>query len=134
MAKVKVYSIDKKERIRIIKELLFVISELKSKNDIADFFLGILTQSEVVMVARRLQIAKMLLADESYDSIGRKMHVSHQTVNKTEQWIRHNSNAGNTIIKKIKSINVDDEIETEREYSMLDKYSHHRILKDLLGL
>lgn len=134
MAKVKVYAVDKKERTRIINELLFVISSLKLRNDISDFFLGILTQSEILMIARRLQIAKMLLLGESYDDISSRMHVSHQTINKTEQWIRNNSEAGNAIIKRIKSIDNESEIILEREYSMLDKYAHHRILKDLLGL
>ena len=134
MAKVKVYAVDKKERTRIINELLFVISSLKLRNDISDFFLGILTQSEILMIARRLQIAKMLLFGESYDSISNRMHVSHQTINKTEQWIRNNSEAGNAIIKRIKSIDDESEVISGRGYDMLDKYAHHRIVKDLLGM
>ena len=134
MAKVKVYSVDRKERIRMINELLFVISDLKSKNDIADFFLGILTQSEILMIARRLQIAKMLLNGDSYDYISKKLHVSHQTINRTQQWIQYNLEMKNSIAKKIKSIDSGIEIKTEKDPSMLDKYAHHRILKDLLGL
>lgn len=134
MSKVKIYSIEKRERLRIANELLFVISDLKSKNDISDFFLGILTQSEVLMVARRLQIAKMLLNGEGYEYICKKMHVSHQTINKTEQWVRYNLEVKNSITRKIKLLDNKKEIAIEKEHSMLDKYSHNRIIRDLLGL
>ena len=134
MSKVKIYSVNKKERTRIANDLLFVISDLKSKNDITDFFLGILTQSEILMIARRLQIAKFLLDNEGYDEISKKMHVSHQTINRTEQWVRYNLDAKNSITSKIKAINSNKEFEIDKGYNMLDKYAHHKILKDLLGL
>lgn len=134
MSKVKVHSVDKKERVKIINELLFVISDLKSKNDISDFFFGILTQSEILMIARRLQIAKLLLKGEGYDFISKKMHVSHQTINKTEQWIRYNFENKSDIIKKINSLEKVVEIKTRKEYDLLDKYARHRIIRELLGI
>ena len=134
MPKVKVYSVEKSERARIINELLFVISDLKTKNDIADFFFGILTQSEILMIARRLQIAKMLLGGYGYEEISKKIHVSHQTINKTEHWVRQNIENKSVLMKKISSLGKNERVANIREYGMLDKYTHHRILKDLLGI
>ncbi|NTW45250.1 MAG: hypothetical protein HGB14_12685 [Anaerolineaceae bacterium] len=50
-----------------------VVSKLKTKQEIVDFFLGLLTQSESLMMARRIQIARMLLQEKSYEEIKSKL-------------------------------------------------------------
>src|SRR3990170_7589096 len=90
MAKVRFYSVDKKERIRVIGELYEVIAELKSKDEVFRFLFGLFTPSEVLMIARRIQVAKMLLDGADYDGIHKKLKVSHQTTRKVEHWLKSN--------------------------------------------
>jgi len=134
MAKVRVYSIDKKEKQKIVGELLEIIAMLRSREEVFGFMIGLLTPSEVLMVARRIQIAKMLLKDEGYDVIRKKLKVSFQTINKVEHWLRSDDNKLAIISDKIKKIEESNKKKTGREYSgsLLDKYAKHKFIKNLL--
>lgn len=133
MAKVRVYSIDKKERNRIVCELFTIIADLKNKEEVFGFLLGLFSPSESLMVGRRIQVAKLLLRDYGYDYIEKKLKVSHQTINKIEHWINENEERGKLILK-----NMEREDKQKRRsdnsrsnFSLLNRYAHHRFIKDL---
>lgn len=133
MAKVRVYSVDKKERNRIVRELFTIIADLKNKEEVFGFLMGLFSPSESLMVGRRIQIAKLLLQDKGYDYIEKKLKVSHQTINKIEHWLNDNEERGKLILK-----NIEREEKQNRKtdkpgntFSLLDRYAHHRFLKDL---
>ncbi len=134
MPKIKVHSVDKREKYRITSELFEVIISLKSKREVFGFLFGLLTPSEILMIARRLQIAKMLSEEKGYNAISKKLGVSHQTINKVEQWLHGDEERNELIENKINKIKKKRKND-KRNYnsSMLDKYAHHRFLKDLLG-
>lgn len=131
MPKVKVYSVNPREKYRITSELFEVIANLRTKKEVIEFLIGLLTPSETLMVARRVQIAKMLLEGENdFEFIRKRMKVSNQTIVKVEHWLRGDENKNALIVKKIK------EIKRSRRFSsgtgsLLDKYAQHRILRDL---
>lgn len=131
MSKVRFYSIDKNERYRVIGEFFELIVNLRTKKEVIDFLIGLFTPSETLMIARRVQIAKMLLDDESYEIIRKNLKVSNQTISKVEHWLRSDEQKNKTIVSKfqhIKRIN-----KKTYKNSMLDKFAHHKALKDLLG-
>lgn len=130
MSKVKVHLVDKKERYRIIEELFEVITNLRTKKEVIDFLVGLLTSSEALMIARRLQIAKMLADEESYDYIQKKLRVSHQTIATVEKWLQNDDSKKKTIIKKLREIKKSAGEKNMKE-NLLDKYAHHRFLKDI---
>src|SRR3989339_445794 len=113
MPKVKSYSIDPREKRIIISDLFEIIVNLRNKEETLEFLIGLLTPSEILMIARRIQIARMLLEEDNYEVIRKKLKVSHQTINKVEHWLR--------------------EYETIKSSSLLDRYAHHRFLKELLS-
>lgn len=129
MSKIKVYQIDKKERIRIVGELLDVVTGIKSRDEMFELLFRLMTPSEVIMLARRLQIAKLLLKDFSYEKIQQILHVSHRTIADVEGWLRENDKRAELIGKRLKAI----EKPARKNYSdsLLDKYSYHRFLKEL---
>ena len=61
MSKVIPTKISKNEKTGMLNLLYLKISKLNSKNSVANFMNDLLTESEQIMVLRRLQIAKMLL-------------------------------------------------------------------------
>lgn len=132
MAKVKVHEINKKERYKIIEELFELIANLRTKQEVIEFLLGFLTSSEALMIARRLQIAKLLLKNETYDEIQRKMRVGHQTIAAVEKWLQYDEKKKGIIIKKIKEIKRYNNTDNTR--NMLDRYSHHRFLKEIFQI
>lgn len=131
MSKIKVHQIDKKERIRIVGELLDVVTGIKSREEMFELLFRLMTPSEVIMLARRLQIAKLLLKDLSYEKIQKILHVSHRTIADVEGWLRENDKRAELINKRLKAI----EKPAKRTYSdsLLDKYSYHRFIKELFG-
>jgi uncharacterized protein YerC len=52
------------------------------------FFLErLLTESEIVMLARRLQIAELLVGGRTYEQIRRKLNVGMSTVQNVDRWL-----------------------------------------------
>ncbi len=141
MARVNIHSISKEERFQIIGEFFDVIAELKGKQDIIDFFIGLLTPSESLMLARRIQIAKLIIEDKNYEEIRLELGVGLRTIQSVHTWLNKKEGAYKKIIEryleKIKLKNKKREKKSRKYYtrnSLLDRYPQHRFLKDLLGL
>ena len=132
MPKVKVYSVDKNERYRIIGELFELIVNLRTKREVIDFLIGLFTASETLMIARRIQIAKMLADEVSYDGIRKKLKVSYATIATVEHWLQSEEKR-DFIIKKLKELGNNKKSKSvDYSGSLLNKYAQHRLLKDLL--
>lgn len=130
MSKVRVYSVDKKEKYKIIGELFEIVASLKTKQESVNFLMGLFTASETLMVARRIQIAKMLANGESYDTIRSKLKVGHCTTATIEHWLQREEKR-DFLIKKLKKLEADEIKTKDYSASLLDKYAHHRFMKNL---
>lgn len=102
MPKVIPSKLSKSERKNLKTLLCAKIAKLKSGKEVADFLDDLLTESEFVMLIRRLEIAKMLIDGATYFEIKKELHASSQTV----KFVREKINLGNggfyKFIKKIK--------------------------------
>lgn len=124
MGKVRVYAVEKKEKDNVIDDLLNAISNLRSKKEVVGFVLGLLTESETLMIGRRLQIAKRLIDGEGYNTIAKKMKVSHMTIGKVEKWIE-GSESRDLVAEKL-GVRIEKYYSLPRMTgSLLDKY-HRR--------
>ena len=137
MSKVKSCEISPKEKRKIIENFFEVVLKMKTKKEIIDFFMGLLASSETLMFARRIQIAQMIVGGKTYEDIRSKMKVGYDTITKTEKWLHGNDDKYNKwITGKLQSSDNDKiknkTISSNKNYgSLLDKYAHHRFLKDL---
>lgn len=80
MSKVIPTSISKTEREKLKRRLCTKIAKLKSQQEVNSFLEDLLTDSEFVMIIRRLQIAKMLLDGCFYFQIKLALNVSYNTI------------------------------------------------------
>ena len=62
-------------------------SVLKGRDAIKLFLRDLLTPSERVMLGRRIIIARMLIAGESYDEIGERLRVGRATIGRVHRWL-----------------------------------------------
>lgn len=132
MAKVKPQNIPKKEREQVIGEFVNVVSHLKSEQEVIDFFVGMMTASEALMFARRMQVARRLLEEYTYDDITREMHVGKSTIAEVDRWLFERDGAYRKILEKqIKRIKRQKKL---KRHEGLDRYPGHRLLKTLLGI
>ncbi len=137
MAKVKVYSISKEERYQLVGEFFEIVSQLKNKQEVIDFFVGILFSSESLMIARRIQIAKLIVEGYNYREIKERLKVSSQTIGMVYKWLHERDEAYKVIIKKyLKKVAKQKKNNSLPVYneSELDKYPQYKLMKKMLGL
>ncbi len=135
------HSISKEERFQLVGEFFDIIAGLKGKQDIIDFFIGLLTSSEALMLARRIQIAKLIIEGGNYEEIRKELNVGLQTIQSVHDWLHKRDGAYRKIMEKYleknKTKNEAEKREAKEYYTydgLLDRYPQHRFLKELLGL
>jgi uncharacterized protein YerC len=137
MAKIKPHQIDPKKKYVAINDLFEVIAELKTKKEIVDFFLGLFSPSESLMLARRIQISKMLLGGANYEDIRIFLGVGNSTIQKTDHWLHGGD-------EKYTKWLEDTIIRTENKKgrnsksgydpaSLLNKYPYHRFINRIFN-
>jgi len=74
-----------------VKELLRTLSKslarLNNEKEIEQFISKTLTQTEIIMIARRIKVATLLLAGESYREIEEKLGVGFTTITRVQHWL-----------------------------------------------
>ena len=87
MPKILPHNLSAKIKKELLKEFYDFISTLDRK-ETEDFFHNFLTASEKIILARRLQIAKMLLQGSGPTEIRKQLGVGVSTVQFVQRWIR----------------------------------------------
>ena len=141
MSKVRSHEIEQKERLEMISDFYQIVSRLKNKKEVAGFFIGLLTASEALMFARRIQIAQMLLEGRTILETRVKLKVGVDTIMNVSRWLY---NDDNKVFRQQISLQLKQKQRDEKSNkkvgkypyntSELDKYPEWRILRKLLGL
>jgi len=100
--RVKYQSLTELEKKVFLGEFYDMIALLKNRDEVKQFFKDLLTLSEVVMVSRRLQIAKMLLEGFTYRDIRTKLKVGISTIISVERWLNQGFGGYRNIIQRHK--------------------------------
>ncbi|MEK7645891.1 MAG: Trp family transcriptional regulator [Patescibacteria group bacterium] len=78
--KVKSRSVEQKDKIEYLDILYTAVESLSSREEIKDFLRDVLTESERIMIGRRIMIARRLLDGQLYDQIMKEMKVGPDTI------------------------------------------------------
>lgn len=135
MAKVKPHDIDKNKKKEAIEDLVNTIEKLKTKNETVNFLFGLLTPSEILMMARRIQIANLLVEDKSYFDIMEELKTSSQNIHRVDRWLNNCDEKTSIWLKKVVKKKWKPKGQEGRYYSesLLRKYPFHRFWSDLFG-
>lgn len=77
-----------KPEIIITLDTLYTAASVLRGRQVAKLFLkDLLTSSERIMLGRRIIIARLLLAGESYENIQKRMQVGRTTVSRVQHWL-----------------------------------------------
>lgn len=87
MPRVNLKSIDSNSKMKYLDLLWTSISQLKTREETKRFFKDLLSESEAIMLARRIEIAKRLIEGESYDSIAQDLKVGKDTIGRVQRWL-----------------------------------------------
>lgn len=98
MAKVDYRTLTKAERARLREELHLLYRQVGVSQEGERLLLALLTESEIVMLARRIQIARRLLRGDPFEHIGRELHVGTNTVHAVDEWLGQHLDAYRTVL------------------------------------
>ena len=87
MSKVNPRSLDPKSKMKYLDLLWTSIAKLETREEAKHFFKDLLSESESIMLARRIEIAKRLLEGNSYDEIARELKVGMDTIGRVQRWL-----------------------------------------------
>ncbi len=85
--KVRAKQLSDKDRIETLDALYTAASAVKGRADMKLFLRDLLTESERIMLGRRILIARMLLAGCSHRYIAEGLSVGTDTVWRVQQWL-----------------------------------------------
>jgi uncharacterized protein YerC len=85
--KVKSEKLSKKEIIHTLDTLYTAASSLKGREAVKLFLRDLLTQSERIMLGRRIIIARKILSGNSYRDIVEELGVGFDTISRVEKWL-----------------------------------------------
>ena len=76
------------ERIRTLDALYTAAGGVRGREAMKRFLRDLLTESERVMLGRRILIARLLLSGETYDTICARMGTSRKTIGDVQRWLK----------------------------------------------
>lgn len=97
-----------KRMSRQAQEELFInfakaLSSVRNSVEAANFIRDLLSEAEVVMLARRLQVARLLMNGYTYEDIEKEMKVSNTTIAKVQTWLNLYGDGYRTIVERTKN-------------------------------
>ena len=75
------------QRIETLDALYTAASSLKGRSAMKLFLRDLLTESERIMLGRRIIIARKLIAGEPYDAIEEELRVGRDTIWRVQRWL-----------------------------------------------
>lgn len=100
MAKRKAEYISYQEQDKLMKRFCHTLVELRTEDAFFRFLKDLLNRQERLMLIRRLQIASMLEAGQSYAEIIKKLHCGPPTIARVARWLRFSRDGLKDAIKK----------------------------------
>jgi TrpR-related protein YerC/YecD len=134
--KVKAHELSEVERKRILTDFFIMVASLDNTEEVEKFLKDLLTPSEQVMIARRIQIAKMLLSGATHEDIRNKLHVGLTTISLVERWLNAGFGGYKLALRKKKTKNntrASSSADEPFSFAQLrKKYPAHFLLINLL--
>lgn len=94
-------TLTKEEQEDLIFDLINAFAQANTPTYSALLLQDLLTENEVANLAKRLRIAKLLLAGSTYREVIQEVHVSHATVAKVNMWLDNAGEGLKHVISKL---------------------------------
>lgn len=102
MAKGKVNpkQLEDKQRTQLLDLLWTSIAGLETREEVKNFFKDLLSESEAIMLARRILVARKVLEGNDYEKIIRELKVGRGTVANVQRWLASGFGGYENALKK----------------------------------
>ena len=124
-----------KESAEQVLDLLTAFSLIKGEELVANFIADLLTESEVLTLAKRLRIAKLLLSGDTMDAVVEKTDAGKNTVAKVAHWLESRDKGFKDVIGKLPKDSKPTEVDRSSWGRLKRTYkSYFAVLDALLPL
>ena len=86
-----------------INELMEAILSLQDVDECRAFLKDLCTMQELISFSQRLQVAKLLLAGETYESIRRQVPISSSTITRIDTALQFGSGGYQSVLRRLGS-------------------------------
>lgn len=119
MAKISRIPIDKKRLNQFYDDFWSAIALLESKQEAKSFLFDLLTHTERKMLAKRLQIAVMLIEGYDYHKIKSYVKVANNTIAKVNNWLSTGAIGLTKIVERLidlKKNKLEERVKGKKKY------------------
>ncbi|PIR96349.1 MAG: hypothetical protein COT92_01555 [Candidatus Doudnabacteria bacterium CG10_big_fil_rev_8_21_14_0_10_42_18] len=95
--------LSRKEQEELFVDFAKALGAIHNAVEAASFIKDLLSEAEVIMLARRLQIARLLERGCTYEEIQKTMKVSNTTITKVQTWLDLYGEGYRTVLKRTKA-------------------------------
>ncbi len=113
--------ISNNEKEKLFKDFCEAISVLKTPEEVKDFIIDLLTREEVIMIAKRIKIAKLLIDGKSYQSIKNLTGAGQATIAKISYWLSEGGEGFRLIAERTKKEELPSEPSWMESKNELDR-------------
>jgi len=106
MTKISRLPIDKKRLNQFYDDFWSAIALLETKNEAKSFLFDLLTHTERKMLAKRLQVAVMLIEGYDYQKIKSYVSVANNTIAKVNNWLNTGAVGLTKIVEKLINLKI----------------------------
>src|SRR3989344_9427596 len=123
MPRVQPKSLSREELNDFFEEFWIMVASLETKDEVRNFFRDLLSETEALMLARRIRIAKLLLKGISYEDITKAIHASEGTIAQVHRWLQSGSGGYKVGLPRLEQI-LEKRMKTkEKEHEQMIPYS-----------
>jgi uncharacterized protein YerC len=130
--KVRAKELPEKLRIEILDTLYTAAGAIRGRQAMKLFLRDLLTESERIMLGRRIVVARRLIAGESYDKIEVDLRVGRDTIWRVQRWLLDQlpgfENAVKELEKEMKDREFRKNYATSALFRLKKKYPAHFLL------
>ncbi|MCL5970539.1 MAG: YerC/YecD family TrpR-related protein [Patescibacteria group bacterium] len=103
--------LQKIEKLKLLAALCEAISSTKNSQEAAKLLTDLLSPSEIEIVAKRLEIAKLLIKGNSYDEIKDRVHAGYSTIARVNTWLNLAGDGFKMAVERMKEDKKEPSIE-----------------------
>lgn len=93
--------LSKQERNELFIKFAKAIASLHNPKEVAHFLKDLLSEAEVIMLAKRLQIADLLIQGLTYEQIRQDLKVSDTTIARVQTWLMLHGEGYRIVINRV---------------------------------
>jgi TrpR-related protein YerC/YecD len=98
----RVSKLSSQEQQKLLIGFCKALVELKTPEEAAQFLKDLLSRQEAEMLAKRIEIARLLIKGHTYGEVGKMLRVSHGTVARVSQWLATSGEGYRLIVSRVK--------------------------------